>query len=146
VAKSKGWSFIITFLIGVTGASVFWLYGPYLEDQISRRVAGAAKDQPLVGLPGQPEAAAEAGSAAPAGLRYYMVTEGKNILLADLKEGRVWRYYRHTREGGFAREDEGFLPVSLHFEGKKYVSAAQVAEAFDKSGGRAKAGGDEASP
>jgi hypothetical protein len=140
VAKSRGWSFIIIFLFGIAGASIFWLYGPYLEDQVSRRVAGAMKDQPQAGLPGLPGAAAEPGSTAQtaqAGLRYFMVTEGKNILLADLKEGRVWRYYRHTKEGGFAREDEGFLPVSLHFEGKKYVSAAQVAEALDKSTGRA---------
>lgn len=140
MAKNRGWSLIIVFLLGVFGASAFWLYGPYLEDQISRRVAEAVKERPLP-LPDKAAAAGKAGSAAMLpGLRYQVVTDGKNILLADLKEGRVWRYYHHTREGGFAREDEGFLPVSLHFEGKKYSSARQVADAFDKASSDAKGG------
>lgn len=141
MARSKGWSFIIAFLIGVAGASAFWLYGPYLEDQIARRVTESGKGQLLGLTPGKVETgAAKAGPALLPGLRYQMVTDGKNILLADLKEGRVWRYYHHTRDGGFAREDEGFLPLMLHFEGKRYPSAGQVAEAFDKPAGQAKSG------
>lgn len=147
MARNKGWSFIIALLLGVAGASAFWLYGPYLEDQIARRVAEAVKDQPLAVTPGKMGAAPEkAGPASLVGLRYQIVTDGKNILLADLKEGRVWRYYHHTREGGFAREDEGLLPLSLHFEGKKYPSAGQVAEALDKPAGQARSGEGEAKP
>lgn len=149
MARSKGWSFIIAFLIGVAGASAFWLYGPYLEDQIARRVAEGMKGQPLGLTPGKVGAGAAATKAGPAllpGLRYQMVTDGKSILLADLKEGRAWRYYHHTREGGFAREDEGFLPLTLHFEGKKYPSAGQVAESLDKPAGQAKSGEGGARP
>jgi hypothetical protein len=134
VAKSKGWSFIIALLLGVAAASAFWLYGPYLEYEVSRRVAESVKKEPMGLTPGKVGSAAGAvGPATVAGQRYQLVTDGKNILLADLKTGRVWRYYHHTREGGFAREDEGFLPLSLHFEGKKYPSAGQVAQAYDKS-------------
>lgn len=143
MARNRGWSFIIAFLLGVLGASAFWLYGPYLENQIARRVAEAAKERPLP-LPDKTTAAGKAGLAMLPGLRYQVVTDGKNILLADLKEGRVWRYYHHTREGGFAREDEGFLPVNLHFEGKRYSSARQVADAFDKPVNETKGGAAEA--
>ncbi len=145
MAKSKGWSFLIALLLGVAAASAFWLYGPYLEYEISRRVAGSIKKEPMGLTPGKVDSApAPAGSAAVAGQRYQMLTDGKNILLADLKTGRVWRYYHHTREGGFAREDEGFLPLSLHFEGKKYPSAGQVAQAYDKPAEPAASGEGEA--
>ena len=145
MAKSRGWSFFIALLLGVVAASAFWLYGPYLEDQIARRVAESMKEQPAALTPGKvATAAAKGGPAALTGQRYQMITEGKNILLADLKEGRVWRYYHHTREGGFAREDEGFLPLSLYFEGKKYPSAGQVAEAHDKRTEPARSGESEA--
>ena len=143
MARSKGWGFFIIFLLGVTAASVFWLYGPYLEDQIARRVAEGVKGQPMGLTPGKVGtgvAATGAGQTLMPGLRYQMVTDGKNILLADLKEGRVWRYYHHTREGGFAREDEGFVPLTLHFEGKKFASGGQAAEALDKPAGQAKSG------
>lgn len=135
--------------MGVVGASAFWLYGPYLEDQITRRVAEGLKGQPLGLTPvkvGGEAVATKAGPALQPGLRYQTVTDGKNILLADLKEGRVWRYYHHTREGGFAREDEGFVPLMLHFEGKKYPSAGQVAEALDKPAIPAKSGEGGARP
>lgn len=145
MAKSKGWSFFIALLLGITAASAFWLYGPYLEYQIARRVADAAKGQPGALMPGKVgDEIRKPGSGTLTGQRYQMVTDGKNILLADLKEGRVWRYYHHTREGGFAREDEGFLPLSLHFEGKKYPSAGQVAEAHDKPVGKTRSGEGEA--
>lgn len=149
MARTKGWSFIVAFLIGVVGASAFWLYGPYLEDQIARRVAEGMKGQPLGLTPGMVGAEATAAKSAPAwltSLRFQMVTDGKSILLADLKEGRVWRYYHHTREGGFAREDEGFVPLTLHFEGKKFISGGQVAEALDKPAGQAKSGEGGAKP
>jgi len=142
VAKRQGWSFTIALLIGVVAASAFWLYGPYLENQIARRVAETVRQQPLALTPEKVGAAAvKAGFPKVPALRYQLVTDGKNILLADLKAGRVWRYYHHTREGGFAREDEGFLPISLYFQGKKYPSAGQVAEALDKP-----AGGTEGRP
>jgi hypothetical protein len=112
-----------------------------LEDQIARRVAEGVKGQPLGLTPGKVGAGTAETKASPfllPGLRYQLVTDGKNIILADLKEGRVWRYYHHTREGGFAREDEGFVPLALHFEGKKYSSAGHVAEALDKPVGQGK--------
>lgn len=146
MARTKGWSSFIAFLLGVAGASVFWLYGPYLEDQVSRRVAEALKEQPQAVSPGKVAAVAKAGPTSLPELRYQVITDGKNILLADLKEGRVWRYYHHTREGGFAREDEGFLPIPLHFEGKKYLSARQVADAVDKSLSRSKSEEAETKP
>lgn len=147
MAKSKGWSFFIALLLGIAAASAFWLYGPYLEDQIARRVTETMKGQPLAVTPGKAgEAATKAGPTALPGMRYQIVTDGKNILLADLKAGRAWRYYHHTREGGFAREDEGFLPLTLHFEGKKYPSAGQVAEALDKPANQAREGEGEARP
>jgi hypothetical protein len=97
------------------------------------------KGQPLALAPGKMGAAAKkVGPRAVLGFRYQLVTDGKNTLLADLKEGRVWRYYHHTREGGFAREDEGFLPLALHYGGKKYQSAAEVARTVDRPGSQAK--------
>jgi hypothetical protein len=63
------------------------------------------------------------------GSHYQMVTDGKGTFLVDLEEGRVWRYFHHTREGGFLREEEGFLPLPLFYGGKKYFSAGEVESA-----------------
>ena len=32
---------------------------------------------------------------------------------------RVWRYFHHSKEGGFAKEDEGLLPVARYYGAKK---------------------------
>ena len=56
-------------------------------------------------------------------LREQVVTDGKQTFLADRKEGRVWRYFHHTREGGNLKEEEGFLPLPFFYGGKKYPTA-----------------------
>ncbi len=81
-----------------------------------------------------------------AGWRYQLVSDGKQVFLADLKEGRVWRYFRQTREGGMGKEDEGWLPLALYFGGKKLYSAS---EAEPPPGAAAQAqpkAGEKASP
>ncbi len=127
MARNRGWSVFVALLLGLLLASLFWLYGPYLKGQVERQVAEALKAQHLTvelspessGLPrGLPSLAS--------GSRYQMVSDGKQVFLADLKEGRVWRYFHHTKEGGFAKEDEGFLPVALYYGGRKYFSATEV--------------------
>ena len=60
------------------------------------------------------------------GLRYQVVTDGKQTFLADLKEGRVWRYFHHTREDGHLKDEEGFLPLPFFYGGKKYPTAGEV--------------------
>jgi len=60
------------------------------------------------------------------GPRYQLVSDGKQVFLADLQQGRVWRYFKLTKEGGSAKEEEGFLPLALFFGGKKYFSAGEV--------------------
>jgi hypothetical protein len=60
------------------------------------------------------------------GARYQVVTDGKQTFLADLKEGRVWRYFHYTRDEGHVKEEEGFLPLPFYFGGKKYPSAGEV--------------------
>ena len=41
MARSTGWTFFWALLLGSIAASIFLLYGPYLEREINRRVAGA---------------------------------------------------------------------------------------------------------
>ncbi len=60
------------------------------------------------------------------GWRYHVVSDGKQVFLADLKEGRVWRYFQQNREGGLGKTDEGLLPLALYFGGKKHYSASEV--------------------
>jgi hypothetical protein len=60
------------------------------------------------------------------GSRYQIITDGKQVFLADLKEGRVWRYYHVGKEGAMGKEDEGFLPLALYFGGRKYYSASEA--------------------
>jgi hypothetical protein len=146
MARNHGWTVVMALLVGVLGASIFWLYGPYLKRQVAGQVAEAMKGQPLN---------VEMSKGAPAdlkgvpsqawGSRYQMVADGEQVFLADLKEGRVWRYFHQTREGGSAREDEGFLPIALYYGGKKYYSASEVepilgkpAEATPPKAGEAK--------
>ena len=60
------------------------------------------------------------------GSRFQMVTDGKQVFLVDLKNGRVWRYFHNTKEGGFSKEDEGFLPMALYYAGQKHYAASEV--------------------
>jgi hypothetical protein len=127
MARRRGWTIFWLLLAGVLGAGIFWLYSPYFRGQVGRQVTEALKRQPL-GL--------EVGKGGPAdlkgvpfqalGLRFQLVADGKQLFLADLKEGRVWRYFQHAREGTLGREDEGFLPLALYYGGKKYYSAMEV--------------------
>jgi hypothetical protein len=126
VARKRGWTALVTFLLGVAGASIFWLYGPYAPP------ADLAKPEAAKGLklPG------EAGPGGPAGAsdlplqalgpRYQMLSDGKQIFLVDLKEGRVWRYYHLDKEGVAGREEEGFLPLALYYGGKKHYAASEL--------------------
>jgi hypothetical protein len=135
MARKQGWALFFLFLLGILGASIFWLYGPYLKGEVARQVDEAVKTRQLalevskgggVGLKGPGFSAL--------GWRYQLLTDGRNTFLADLKEGRVWRYYHHTREGGYGREDEGFLPLSVYSEGKKYSGAGEMEPPQVKSG------------
>jgi len=60
------------------------------------------------------------------GARYQMVADGKQVFLVDLTNGRVWRYFHHTKEAGFSQEDEGFLPIGLYYAGKKHYAASEI--------------------
>ena len=61
-----------------------------------------------------------------AGSHFQMVSDGKQVFVVDLKTGRVWRYFHQTKEEGFSREDEGFLPIPFYYAGKKHYSASEI--------------------
>jgi len=128
MARNRNWKWTvsISLLLGVVGASIFWLYSPYGHDRLAQQVAEDLKTQPLPGVrPGGPVNLKKLASQA-MGARYQMVTDGKQVFLADLKNGRVWRYYHHTKEAGFSMEDEGFLPIPLFYAGKKHYAASEI--------------------
>src|SRR5512139_2349686 len=107
------WTVIISLLVGAAGASIFWLYSPYGHDRLAQP---AAEDSPPGFGPGG--AVDLKKLATPAmGARYQMVADGKQVFLVDLTNGRVWRYFSHTKEGGSGVEDEGFLPIGLYYAG-----------------------------
>ena len=60
------------------------------------------------------------------GSRYQMVADGKQVFLVDLANGRVWRYFHNTKEAGFSKEDEGFLPLALYYAGQKHYAASEI--------------------
>jgi hypothetical protein len=108
-------------LLGVGAATVFWLYGPFLPRVVGRQVEEAVKGQAArIAAPGgKGGEESKAGGYQVSGFRYQLVTDGKETFLADLKEGRVWRYFRQ-------KEEEGFLPLPFFFGGKKYPKAGDV--------------------
>lgn len=111
-------------LVGFAGATVFWFYGPFLKKEVSLQVEEAVKEQAAKTTEsGKKSPLALKGMAPGMGGRYQVVTDGKQTFLADLKEGRVWRYFHHTREGGHLKEEEGFLPLPFFYGGKKYPTA-----------------------
>lgn len=125
MARSQGWNIIIGLLLGFAAATAFWFYGPFLKGEVSRQVEEAVKSQ--AAKTGETAgkgawALKGVGAAAPMG-RYQIVTDGKQTFLADLKDGRMWRYFRHTREEGHLKEEEGFLPLPFFFGGMKYPTA-----------------------
>jgi hypothetical protein len=128
MARNKNWTWtvIISLLMGGVSASIFWLYSPYGHDRLAQQVAEDLKDQPLPGVrPGGPVNLKKLGTQA-MGARYQMVADGKQVFLVDLKNGRVWRYFHHTKEAGFSAEDEGFLPMALFYAGKKHFAASEI--------------------
>ena len=124
--KSRTWTAIISLLVGVVGASIFWLYSTYGHDRLAQQVAEDLQSQPLPGEEkGGPVSLKKLASQA-MGSRYQMVADGKQVFLVDLKNGRVWRYFHNTKEAGFSMEDEGFLPIGLYYAGKKHYTASEI--------------------
>ncbi len=130
MAKNRGWSFVLALLIGAVGASLFWLYGPFMKGEVARQVGEAVSARPLKVEAGKGEAARVSATQA-LGNRFQMISDGKHTFLADLKSGRVWRYYQIGRESG-GREDEGFQPVAILSAGKRYYSAEEIEAAVTK--------------
>jgi hypothetical protein len=124
--KSRTWTVIISLLVGVMGASMYWLYSPYGHDRLAQSVTGDLQTQPLPGEgKGGPVNLKKLASQA-MGSRYQMVADGKQVFLVDLNNGRVWRYFHNTKEAGFIKEDEGFLPMALFYAGKKHYAASEI--------------------
>ena len=124
--RSPMWTTIISVLVGVVGASIFWVYVPYGREQLAPQGAGDVQTKPLSGEgKGGPVNLKKLASQA-MGSRYQMVADGKQVFLVDLKNGRVWRYFQQTKEAGFSREDEGFLPMALYYAGQKHYAASEI--------------------
>jgi hypothetical protein len=128
MARSGSWTWtvIISFLVGVLGASIFWFYSPYGHNQLARQVA---QDIQSKRLPVQ----VKGGSATPPqlvsqarGSRFQMVANGQETFLVDLKNGQVWRYFHQGKGGVAGKEDEGFLPLPFYYAGKKHFAASEI--------------------
>lgn len=127
MAKSTGYTFFWALLLGLIGASLFWLYSPFLRQEVTRQVEDTLQRQEMAAAAG--EKGSDPGKAATsrvAGSRFQLLAEGGKTFLADHKEGRVWRYFKHSREEGWARDEEGFVPLPIHFGGKTYISASDI--------------------
>jgi hypothetical protein len=125
MARRQGWDLFVSFFLGVLGASLFWFYTPFIK---GRTAGPAAMEGGKAGL-----SLKEAAGLQAKGSRFQMLNDGQQVFLADLKEGRVWRYFHVTRD---SKEEEGFLSVPLFYEGKQYHRASEV-------GDREPAQGDE---
>ena len=124
--RSWTWTVIISLLLGVGVASIFWRYSPYGHDRLAQEGTGDLQPQ---ALPGEGKGGPVNLKKLPAqamGSRYQMVADGKQVFLVDLQNGRVWRYFHHTKEAGFSMEDEGFLPIGLYYAGKKHYAASEI--------------------
>lgn len=120
------WTVIISFLVGVLAASIFWFYSPYGHDQLAQQVAEDLKAQRLpVQVKGGPLNPPQLVSQAH-GSRFQMVADGKEAFLVDLKNGRVWRYFHQTKDAGAGKEEEGFLPLPFYYAGKKHFAASEI--------------------
>ncbi len=127
MARSAGVTFFWILLVGLVAAGLFFLSGPYLNQEIERRVKLALEKQDYtlrvaktgeVDLQGAPSRAT--------GTRYHLVSEGGKTFLADLQTGRVWRYFHYGKAEGWSREEEGFAPLKFYWGNRKYQSAAEV--------------------
>lgn len=124
--KSWTWTVIISLAAGGVVASLFWLYTPYGHEQLAQQVDEGLKGKQT---PSEAKEGAMSLKKLPSqamGPRFQMVADGKQVFLVDLKDGRVWRYFRQTKEEGFSREDEGFLPVALYYAGQKHYAASEI--------------------
>jgi hypothetical protein len=130
MARGKGWtwSVLLGVLAGGVGVTLFWLYTPYGQKQLTREAA------PELRLPGDSKGSAQTLPSQARGARFHLVADGKQVFLADLQNGRVWRYFRQTREEGFSREEEGFLPIAFFYAGQKHYSAAEIEAASGAAG------------
>lgn len=125
-SRSRMWTVIISLLLGVVGASIFWLYSPYGHDRLAQQAAEDLQSQPIPAeVKGGPVSLKKLASQA-MGSRYQMVADGKQVFLVDLTNGRVWRYFHNTKEAGFSKEDEGFLPMALYYAGQKHYAASEI--------------------
>ena len=125
-SRSGTWTVVISWLVGVAVASIFWLYSPYGHEQLAQQAGEDLKTQTVPGA-GKGEAVSLKKLATQAvGSRYQMMTDGKQMFLVDLQNGRVWRYFHNTKEGGFSKEDEGFLPMPLYYAGQKHYAASEI--------------------
>ncbi len=128
MGRSGSWTWVvlISLLVGATGASIFWLYSPYGHGQLAQQVAEDLQAQRLLteskGDTFNPRKMAFQAT----GPRFQMVTDGKQVFLVDLKDGRVWRYFHETKDQGANKEDEGFLAVAMYYGGRKHYSAVEI--------------------
>lgn len=133
MARKQGWTVMVVFLVIILAAGLYWLYGPFLRGQVARQVQEALQGRQItVELSKGGSAELKGLGPQAVGPRFQLMTDGKQVFLADLKEGRVWRYFRLTREGGALHEDEGFLPLSFYYAGRKYYTAGEVESAAGK--------------
>jgi hypothetical protein len=122
MARTRNWTWtvIISLLVGIAGATVFWLYSPYGHEQLAQQSQPLTAEVKGGGLHLQKSASQAKGS------RFQMVTDGKQVFIVDLDTGRAWRYFHQTKEEGFTREDEGFLPIPFYYAGKKHYAASEI--------------------
>ena len=128
MARTRNWTWtvIISLLVGIAVATAFWLYSPYGHDQLAQQVAADLKSKPL---PGEAKGGAlnlKKLASQAVGSRFQMVADGNQVFMVDLKNGRVWRYFHETKEGGAVKEDEGFLPMPFYYAGKKHYTASEI--------------------
>jgi hypothetical protein len=137
MARSTSWTFFWALILGIIAASIFLLYGPYLEREINRRVAAAVekKDFTLQVAKGSETALAGAPKQA-VGPRFALVSEGGKTFLADLHTGRVWRYFHYGKAEGWSKEVEGFAPLPFFQGNKKFSTASEAAGAPDAGDGK----------
>jgi hypothetical protein len=117
MARRQGGSLFFSFFIGVLGASILWLYFPFLKGVIAGPRAAEASKKGLN--------LKDAADLQVKGSRFQMLNDGKQVFLVDLKEGRVWRYF-HITQG--SKEQDGFMPLSVTYEGKQYQCASEVGD------------------
>jgi hypothetical protein len=117
MARRQGGSLFFSFFIGVMGASILWLYFPFLKGVMARPPASNAGNGDL--------SLKEATDLQARGSRFQMLNDGKQVFLVDLEKGRVWRYF-HVTQG--SKDQDGFQPLSMLYEGKQFRCASEVGD------------------